>query len=125
MKAISNHAGTGLKRLIDACIREFSRWRSRSFRAVQVCLLLMPLMVPTMALEASYSRGKAPEAESASSELTEEEKEMLQDREILENLDLLQNLDTIEFLDFLNEMDPDWSESDESAIPAEIEEEEQ
>jgi hypothetical protein len=67
---------------------------------------------------------KEPEKEKTAPAMTEEEKEMLQDREILENLVLLQNLDEIKFLDLLNEMDPQWTEKDESVIPAENEEEE-
>ena len=46
--------------------------------------------------------------------LTDEEKEIISNREMLELLPLLQNLDKIKFIDLLNEMEPDWSEKEES-----------
>ncbi len=57
------------------------------------------------------------------SELTEEEKEIIKDRELLENLTLLQNFDLIEFIDLLNEMEPGWSESEDTDEPVEDKEE--
>ena len=85
--------------------------------------VLIPVFVSLLAIHSFGYQEQAPEEEKKKPVLTQEEREMLEDREILENLALLKNLETIEFMDLLNEMDPDWSESDESVIPEEKEEE--
>jgi hypothetical protein len=85
--------------------------------------VLIPVFVSLLAVHSFGYQEPAPEEEKKEPVLTQEEREMLEDREILENLALLKNLETIEFMDLLNEMDPDWSESDEAVIPEENEEE--
>jgi hypothetical protein len=92
-------------------------------RMIKRLYVLIPVFFSLMAVPSPGYQEQAPEEEKAETVLTDEEKEMLEDREILENLALLKDLETIEFMDLLNEMDPDWSESDEAVIPEEKEEE--
>ncbi len=92
-------------------------------RSIKRSCVLIPVFVSLLAVQSFGYQEKAADEEKEKPVLTQEEKEMLEDREILENLALLKNLETIEFMDLLNEMDPDWSESDEAVIPEEKEEE--
>ena len=92
-------------------------------RLIKKFRVLIPVFISLLAVHSFGYQEQAPEEEKKEPALTQEEREMLEDREILENLALLKNLETIEFMDLLNEMDPDWSESDEAVIPEEKEEE--
>ena len=75
-------------------------------------LILLPAFIFPVVLPASPYQQQEREAKNPKSELTDEEKEIINDREMLEILPLLQNFDRIEFIDLLNEMEPDWSEKE-------------
>ena len=85
--------------------------------------VLIPMIVSFFAVHSFACQPEEPEKKAPPAAMTEEEKEMMNDREMLENLALLKDLDTIAFLDLLNEMDPEWSEKDESVLPEEEPEE--
>ncbi|MEJ2109519.1 MAG: hypothetical protein P8Z37_06320 [Acidobacteriota bacterium] len=111
-------------------MRRFCRTRSgipedidRLFDSYRLCLVLVAVLALPLLLQASPLQNEDPADSKPDAKLTEEEKEIIQDREILENLALLQDFDAIDFLSLLDEMDPDWSETEESTEPAEDNEE--
>jgi len=88
----------------------------RSIRLIHRGLILMPVFIIPMVLPVFPYQEQEQKAKNPPPELTDEEKEIINNREMLEALPLLQNLDKIEFIDLLNEMEPDWSEGDESDV---------
>jgi hypothetical protein len=91
------------------------------FDRMRRILAVMTVVAFPLALHAVPSRDRKEEPKKTTQVLTDEEREIIQNREVLENLTLLQNFDAIEFMDILNEMDPDWSES-ETKGPGKMEE---
>ena len=122
-EAIAAYRASGLKHGIRGTIPELAGSFIRSFGVVLRRFILVPLVLSPLVLHAIPAQEQEQEAKKPPPALTDEEKEIISNREMLENLPLLQDLDRIEFIDLLNEMDPDWSEKDDSDDPEEKKEE--
>jgi len=105
------------KRGIERMTPRFFRNFIRSVCTVRRCLILASVVIIPLVLQASPYQKQKQEAKDPPSKLSDEEKEIINNREMLEILPLLQNLERIEFIDLLNEMEPDWSDSEESDGP--------
>jgi hypothetical protein len=112
-----------MKRFLDRMHWRASESIGRSLNLFKPGFMLIPVMILTLTPQVFSYWNEEEAAKNSTPEMTEEEKEIIRDREILENLVLLQNLDAIDFIDLLNEMEPDWLESEESDNPAKDKEE--
>ena len=113
---------TAVRRVMDRIIRGFKGSSVRLTGLARRCFILVPVIVLPLVLQASPCQKQEPDEKDPPVELTDEEKDIIRDRELLENLTLLQNLDAIEFIDLLNELEPDWSEKEDSDEPEKKEE---
>jgi hypothetical protein len=118
-EAIVTYRASGFKHGIQGMIPELSGGFIRSFGVMLRRFILVPLVLSPLVLQATPAQKQEQEAKNPPPTLTDEEKEIISNREMLENLPLLQDFDRIEFIDLLNEMEPDWSENDDSDDPEE------
>lgn len=118
-KAIAAHRALGQTRGFQGMIPELSGRFIRSFGVALRRYILVPVVLSPLVLQATFAQKQEQEAKNPQQTLTDEEKEIIDNREMLENLPLLQDFDRIEFIDLLNEMEPDWSENDDSEDPEE------
>ena len=100
-------------------IPELSGRFLRSFGIVLRRYILVAVVLSPLVLQTTFAQKQEQESKNPPPTLTDEEKEIISNREMLENLPLLQDFDRIEFIDLLNEMEPDWSENDDSDDPEE------
>jgi hypothetical protein len=117
--ALSIRVATEANDRTDAAVCEDGScpvWMKKRF---YVLIPLIPMFVSIFAVHCFAYQQKDAEEKTPPPAMTEEEKEMMNDREMLENLALLKDLEQIAFLDLLNEIDPEWSEKDESVLPEE------
>ena len=118
-EAIAAYRDSGLKHGIQGMIPELSGRFLRSFGIVLRRYILVAVVLSPLILQTIFAQKQEQEAKNPPPSLTDEEKEIISNREMLENLPLLQDFDRIEFIDLLNEMEPDWSENDDSDDPEE------
>jgi hypothetical protein len=118
-EAVAVHRALGRTPGIQGMIPELSARFVRLFGVALRKYILVPVVLSPLVLQATFAQKQEQEAKNPPKTLTDEEKEIIDNREMLENLPLLQDFDRIEFIDLLNEMEPDWSENDDSEDPEE------